>query len=316
MSQQSPVFSAMNWDDLKVFLAVASAGSVRAAAPVLGVNQSTISRRIHSLEKELNTNLFEKLPSGYSITEVGKAVLDHARRIADEFSELNQNIFSRNTDLAGTVRLTVCSPFLSNLMMRDLAEFGHQYPGIKIEIISAEHELNLSKREADVAIRVTNSPPEHLIGRRISGYAQSVYASRDYVQKFVSDQDLSRLRWLSSLEAKPLNQALQHTTYAQALEHHFIDDMSLQYEAAKAGMGMALLPCFIGDRAENLEPMPQLQIVNNSAVWILMHPDSRKNARIQTFYSYMREKLLDYAPLFEGSQAREQFRQTKQFSDL
>lgn len=302
MRDHHKALTALNWDDLKIFLAVASAGSVRAAAPALGVNQSTVSRRIHSLEKELDTRLFEKLPSGYTITEVGRKVLNHAKRIAHEFTELNQQILSRNSDLDGIIRLTVCTPFLSNLMMRDLAEFGQQYPSIKIEILSSEHELNLSKREADIAVRVTDQPPEHLVGRRISAYAQTIYASHEYVDQFKAGLHDGHLRWLARIDPVQIKDYALHAAYSQAPCHHHIDSMALQYEAAKAGMGMALLPCFIGDRDTSLQRMPMVRPANASAVWLLMHPDSRKSARLQTFYAFLRERLLSHAELFEGKQ--------------
>lgn len=305
MTEKNLVPAALNWDDLKIFLAVASEGSVRAAAPLLGVNQSTVSRRIHSLEKELDTHLFEKLPSGYSITEVGTTVLNHAQRIAEEFRELNQQIFSRNSDLEGSVRLTVCSPFLSNLLMQDLAEFGESHPGIKIEILSSEHELNLSKREADIAIRVTNAPPEHLVGRRIAAYAQAIYASHTYMQQvlpaFTGDNKKpSGLRWLANIKPRELDHYTDHLRYKQAPCHHHIDQMALQYEAVKAGMGMALLPCFIGERDPALIKMPATRSFQSSSVWVLMHPDSRRTARMGKLYSFISEKLLQYGKLFEG----------------
>ncbi len=306
MSEKNLAPAALNWDDLKIFLAVASEGSVRAAAPLLGVNQSTVSRRIHSLEKELDTHLFEKLPSGYSITKVGTAVLSHAQRIESEFHELNKQIFSRNSDLEGNIRLTVCSPFLSNLLMQDLADFGERYPSIKIEILSSEHELNLSKREADIAIRVTNYPPEHLVGRRISGYSQSIYASRTYIQQTApsfsdNHKEPPGLRWLADINPLELDKYTEHAPYKQAVCHHHIDQTALQYEAAKAGMGMALLPCFIGDRDSALMKMPRTQSFQSSAVWVLMHPDSRRTARMGKLYSYISEKLLQYGNLFEGN---------------
>ena len=305
MNEKNLAPAALNWDDLKIFLAVASEGSVRAAAPLLGVNQSTVSRRIHSLEKELDIHLFEKLPSGYSITEVGTAVLNHAQRIENEFHELNQQIFSRNSDLEGSVRLTVCSPFLSNLLMQDLADFSDRYPGIKIEILSSEHELNLSKREADIAIRVTSSPPEHLVGRRISGYSQSIYASLTYIQQTTASfsdnhKEQSGLRWLANITPLELSNYTEYAPYKQAVCHHHIDQVALQYEAAKAGMGMALLPCFIGDRDPVLMKMPSTRSFRSSAVWVLMHPDSRRTARVGKLYSFISEKLLQYGNFFEG----------------
>lgn len=300
MKYERNTISTFNWDDLKIFLAVASAGSVRAAAPALGVNQSTVSRRIHALEEKLDIRLFEKLPSGYVITHMGNTVLSHVKRIADELGLLQEHVATgqKNSGLSGEVRLAVDSAFLSQCLIPDLAAFSQIYPGIKVEIISANYELNLSKREADIAIRTTNSPPEHLIGRRISSYAQSVYASTQYMEE--CQKNARSVCWLASVDEKTRHAVTHNEAYLQAPVHHHLDDVMLQLEAAKAGMGMTVLPCFIGDASPLLRKMPDAHVSETAAVWLLMHPDSRKSARMQTSFSFLRQRLLQYAPIFEG----------------
>ena len=168
----------MNWDDIRYFLAVSRTGSIRGAASKLDVNHSTVSRRIGQLEEQLGVRLFEKLPTGYVITPAGEEIFDLAERMEEQANTLERQIYGRDTSLTGKLRVTLPQALATHLIMPDLVSFARANPGIELEIVTSYETLNLTRRQADVAIRLVyenQSPPEHLHGRRIASVYRAIY---------------------------------------------------------------------------------------------------------------------------------------------
>lgn len=290
----------MNWDDLKIFLAVARGGSVRAAGAALEVNQSTVSRRITAFEQSIETRLFEKLPSGYRLTTAGADLLQDAQRVENEIAALDRHIFSQNNGLDGSIRVTLSPPLSSHLLMPDLARFSAQYPKIKVELIASDKPLNLSKREADIAIRITNNPPDYLIGRRLADMAQAIYGARGYLRE---TGDESKLRWLGWGAADVYPEWIKESSYPNIPAHHQINDTTLQFTAAKNGLGIAMLPCFMADTEPTMARLPLSRVTKTWGIWILAHRDLHGVARVQAFMRFMIERFAKYRNLLEGRQS-------------
>ena len=142
-----------DWDDIRYFLAVARQGSVRAAADVLKVNHSTVLRRISQLEDKLGARVFEKLPSGYRLASAGEEVLEFAQEMEAASNNLEGRLFGRDQHVRGTLRVTMPPVVASHLLMGDFVKFARLYPEVEIEILSSDEPVNLTNREADVAIR-------------------------------------------------------------------------------------------------------------------------------------------------------------------
>jgi len=171
----------MNWDDLKIFLAVAEAPSMRAAAKQLKVSHSKVSRRIESLEAGMGVKLFDRLPDGYRLTESGQELLPVALQTDENLHAFGRSVSGRDNTLEGQVCVTIPDVVVINLFMPLFIEFMTANPGIQIKINDSTEVFDLSRREADVAIRLTNAPPEHLIGRYLGNLHQAAYGTRDYV---------------------------------------------------------------------------------------------------------------------------------------
>ena len=172
----------IDWDDVRYFLAVARAGSVRAAAQRLGVNHATVLRRVAQLEDRLGVQMFEKLPSGYRITSAGEEVLELADRMEATSNQLEGRVFGRDQSVRGLLRVTLAPPLATHLLMPDLAEFARLHPDIEMDISSSGELANLTNREADVAIRVVydrKSLPLNLHGLKGPDLFGGVYVSRD-----------------------------------------------------------------------------------------------------------------------------------------
>src|SRR5690554_1183536 len=198
-----------NWDDLRVFLAVARAGSLSGAARSLSVNHSRVFRRIAGLEEMLGVRLFERLPTGYALTPAGEETLGIVERIESDVATLDRTVTGQDLRLSGTVRITAPDMLALWLLPDHLRGFRVAHPGIEVEIVVGNEALNLSRRETDMALRISNTPPETLVGRRVGELAFAIYGAPDYCASR-SGVDLAEHDWIGFDSAHaPLTRQLE-----------------------------------------------------------------------------------------------------------
>ena len=174
-----------DWGDLKFFLATARRGSTLAAARELGVNQTTIARRIAALEAALSVRLVERKQDGYRLTEAGAAILAQAERVASEAETVERLVEQGKRDLAGVIRVTAAEIFADVVLTPWLAKFIDIYPDIKVEVIATERFLDLARGEADIAIRASQQPREPgILVRKLAASHWGLYCSRTYAAKY------------------------------------------------------------------------------------------------------------------------------------
>ena len=176
-----------NWDDLRFFLAVARAGTLSGAARSLGVTHSTVFRRLGTFEERLGVRLFERLPDGYALTGAGEAMQETAIRIDEEIIALSRQVTGQDQRLSGLIRITAIDMLATGLLPRHLAAFHAAQPGIELEVIVSDTPLDLTRREADVALRIGNTPQETLVGRRVGRLAFGAYASAERAAQGIDD---------------------------------------------------------------------------------------------------------------------------------
>ncbi|MBI3452433.1 MAG: LysR family transcriptional regulator [Rhodospirillales bacterium] len=290
----------MNWDDLRIFLAVVRSGSVRAAANALGVNHSTVSRRIDAFEKKLEVRLFERLPTGYLTTAEGEDMLQGAQRIEAEYAALDRRVVGRDARLTGLVRVTMPGALATLLLIPDLARFTEAYPDIEIELDASYKVADLSRREADVAIRLTNDPPDRLVGRRLLKFAKAIYASHTYLARRARVGEPPSFSWISWDDPSSGPQWAQNSPYPKAPIRHRVGDPAALLAAVKADMGIAMLPCFMGDAEPSLRRLAAADPVHGRDLWLLTHEDLRRTARIRKFLDFMADAILRHRDLLEG----------------
>jgi DNA-binding transcriptional LysR family regulator len=299
------IIAAMReWDDLRIFLALVRKGSVRAAAESLGVDNSTVSRRIRAFEQKLGVRLFERLPTGYTPTSAGEDMLDSAQQVEEEILALERRLLGQDTRLTGELRVTMPDLLAMKLLMPDLAAFTQTYPGIGLEInVSYEH-LDLTKREADVAIRLTDNVPEHLVGERLLQQATAAYASTTYLAKHnLADapaDDLASLTWLGWDDQMTYPKWVKESNFPTVPVRHRLNNAVLQLEAVKVGIGIGVLPCFIGDQEPSLRRLPPGRPKLGKHIWLLTHPDLSNTTRVQTFLDFMASAITARRDLIEG----------------
>lgn len=291
----------LSWDDLRVLLQIARAGSAGRAAARLGVHPATVFRRLNAAERNIGVRLFERRPSGYVATAAGEELLAVAEPIEQEVAELERRIAGRDTRPSGTVRLTTTDTLLFRLLTPHLASFRRSCPEIDLHVVVSNRFLDLTRHDADIAIRPTLSPGGTLVGRRISAIASAVYG-RDGEPADGAPPHPADREWVvpdESLAQLPARQWLAERGAARRPVYR-VNTLVGALEAAKAGIGLAVLPCFMGDAEPGLRrlgpPVPELV----SELWLLTHEDMRRVARVRALIDFLADALRGERPLLEG----------------
>jgi DNA-binding transcriptional LysR family regulator len=292
----------LNWDDLKFFLAVSRAGSVRAAAEELKVNHATVSRRINSFESSLGQRLFERTPQGYVRTRLGDEVFNEAAYLEERLSNVERRIMGNDEELSGEIRVTMPDLVAEELLIEGCAQFCQKYPQVELDLVDSVKLLNLANREADVAFRIVKEPPEYLIGRKLAVIHRACYMAKSNLQKLKEEGWLEQQNWIgwTDKQRRPIGKIAKE--YPRFSSKHKIATAKLQTVATRKGMGIGILPCFVGDKDPELVRIPPYTSEEKYDLWILSHPDLRKNAKIQTFVRFMTVFVQEKQRLLEGKE--------------
>jgi len=291
----------IDWDDVRYFLAAARGGSVRGAAKTLGVNHATVLRRIAQLEKRLGAQMFERLPSGYRLTPAGEEVLEFAEQMEASSHQLEMRVLARDQSARGLLRVTL-PPFLaSHLLMPDLAEFARLHPGIEIEILSTGEVANLTNREADVAIRIVmdrKSLPLNLHGLKGPELSTCIYVARDRLAAWRAGPTDPVRPIVVDSHGIP-DWADEGEVGATGIPFR-TPDADAQIAAARQGIGITRLPCFVGDADRLLARVPGVEPKTQAILWLLTQGEARKTKRVRLFNDFVSQRLAVYAPLLAG----------------
>jgi DNA-binding transcriptional LysR family regulator len=271
--------SSMDWDDLKVFTAIAHSGSVRAAARRLGIHHSTVARRLDHLEKRLGALMFNRTPEGLKLSADGQVVLLQAEQVEGRIDDIERMLVGRDQRLQGHVRITFPESVGTRFLMRDLGQFVAAYPDISFDFIDSYEALSLTRGEADIAVRVTDSPPEHLVGRKLGRYAVAVYASSEYLLTHDPLAHPELCNWIDWGIGRSVSEATRLRAFPEVPSRTRSRNSLLQVAAVEAGVGMAALPCVLGDAHPALTRLSDPVVAQE--IWVLTHPDLRSAARIR-----------------------------------
>lgn len=287
----------MNWDDMRIFLTVARTGSVSRAARHLDIQHSTVSRRLQKLENALGVRLLDKKRSGYELTSAGEDLRSAAQNMEREVLRVDGAVLGLDASLKGVLRVTTVGNMATSFLMPMLAGFSRQYPEIETQLTVSNADVSLPDREADVAIRVTNSPPDTLVGKKIGRIASTVYGQRDYVAYINKEAELPR--WIGA------SCCSYHKQWTRSLSgsdtfHFSSDEPILTRDAVRNGMGLAVLPCHMGDTDPELtrymQPVPEMDL----DLWLLYHIDLKQVERVRVFRNYMAGEFTKIKNMLEG----------------
>ncbi len=264
--------NALNWDHLRVFLALIRAGSLRGAAQQLGTSHPTMQRRLAALEAQLGLRLFERGSDRLKPTVEGLALVARAEQVeamVHGFTRCAANVEPR---LQGVVRVSAPDMLMSELLAPDLVAFQQQWPDIELEVETTYDLANLSNRDADIAIRLVpqeGMPTAHLTGRKAAPLAAAVYGEGE--------------AWLGWDDRETQRMWIKRTAFSELPIRGMFNNIYLQRAVCQAGMGLAILPCFMADGLLRRRSEPMI----DTDLWVLVHPDMRDNPRLRLFRDHI-----------------------------
>ena len=309
----------LDWDDLRVYLSLVRHGSLSAAAQDLHVAQSTVGRRLAMLEASLGIRLLNRTPDGYVLTIAGQNVLERAERIEAEAQALERSVAGKDARVAGLVRVTCAETIANHILAAEFATLRRQHPGILIELIPDPRKLSLSKREADVSVRLKMPHQHDLVVRRVGSLAFGLYASPIYldghgrpnfddgcsghgiVAQLDDIEDAPQMDWFSDLTSRA--QTVFTTSSHEAA-----------VSAAAQGVGLACLACFRADREPGLLRLDVPTAVPSAEIWLAVHKDNRDVARIRAVLSHVTDSLKALEPKLLAMSGSHGFQATAQGS--
>ncbi len=287
--------NAINWDDLRLFLAAVQAGNYSAAARDLQVNRTTVGRRIQALEHSLGQSLFEQGDSGYQPTRAGRHVLAAGRAMEQAMEQLLAELALAPATLRGPLR--VAAPIgLGPEFMPEFAAFRRHYPDIRLELVNSQDPLgDLTRRKAEIGLCVTHQLPEHLRGQQVASLKRAIYATREYLADHPAALDLGQHQWVG------WGQELARSGVARWMRSHLPDNVTIvaevnswqaMKEAVLAGLGVGALWCFLADADPRLQCIRPAQAELSIGLWLATHRDVPDNERMQAFTRFMDGALM------------------------
>lgn len=282
----------INWDNLRYVLMVANKGSIAAAARELEVNRTTVLRRINKFQENLNCRIFDRGDTGYVLTAEAEEMINAAREVENTLFNMQRQIAGHELKLEGELRVTTTDSFMLALLGPHLASFQQKHPHIVVDILVTNSLLDLNRRDADVAIRPTRYPDANLVGRRLCDVEFAVYAAPEMLRAPDRESILSA-RWIGfadSLQSTPLGAWLETAVKRRNICLR-CDSFVAVRSAAEFGIGIALLPCFLGDDSRSLVRLELPTAELTTGLWVLTHPDLARSARVNAFVEHFTEAL-------------------------
>lgn len=291
------------WDDARYFLAVHRSGSLAGAGRLLKVDASTVGRRIRALETALGARLFDRADR-FVLTLPGEAFLRRAERIEDEIESASRAVSGHEHQLTGILRVTAPPSLGSFFLVQLVAEFERAHPEVVIELVAETRRFDLARREADIAIRTPRPTQSQLVIRRLGDYGSGLFASRQYLE----ERGMPRGNDFSGHDFVGFDETFQPEQEVRWLEQHQgearvrlrANSSHMIAAAVAAGMGLGIFPCVLTSLFPSLVMLrPPPKVVVNP-LWLVVHPDLRKSARVRTFIDFLEEAMPRYRARLRG----------------
>lgn len=282
----------LGWGDLELVLALIRGRTLQGAAERLKVDPSTVFRSIKRLERDLGEVLFDRGRQGYTPTDLAQELGGHAERIESQLQEAREAATRTSGGPSGVLRVTTTDTVLHSVLLPLMNQFADAYPGIELELLFTNTLVNLSHRDADVAIRATRKPPEHLVGMRLGSLKAAVFASKEYLQKGLSYPEA--VDWIvldDSLPDHP-SQRWRRQHYPKIRARHRVNSVMSTAGAVAYGLGVGVVPLVVLRDNPNVEivegPLEDLE----TDLWCLAHPDARSLQRVKLLFAFLREHVV------------------------
>ena len=269
----------MDWNDLRYVLTLSRAGTLAAAARRLNVNQTTVARRLDAVQRALGARLFERVDGAFHPTKAGEAAIAHAARVEQDVANLESGIRDVDHEVSGAVRLTAVPMLINRLIVPALPELHARHPGLRLDLIADSRNASLTRREADVALRLAR--PEtgrSILARRLGQLDYAVYGASARLPWITYEEGLAHLPQARWIEAASRGEAMAPLS---------VNDAETLLQAIRVGLGKSLLACFVGDGVTGLRRLSGAKPVISREVWLLTHAELRRQARLRVVVDWL-----------------------------
>jgi len=290
-----------DWDDIRIFLQVIQSGSLTQAAQQLSINQSTVSRRISNLERQLGSQLFERSRgAGLVLTSAGEQVWQFAEPMNDNAHAIARGVLRNASELRGSVSITSTDVASQILTIPSFVACARRYPQLELNLLVSNDALDLGAREADIALRIAERPPDNAIATKVCSIGLCLYATKDWVEAYQQGRrDLPSIEFTHNHpQSKWQQQCLPDTSIT-----YRTNSGSAEFHMTRMGLGVAQLGCILGDTAPELLRLPGFGIDRSHSLWVLSHTDLRTTARVRAVRDFIIERSKRYRALIRGYDA-------------
>jgi DNA-binding transcriptional LysR family regulator len=284
----------MDWEDLRYVLAVSREQSLSLAAARLGVSHTTVGRRIRTIEDGLGVRLFDRTPDAFVVTPAGQDIAEVAEKVEAEVLLLEGRVLGRDAQLRGRLRVATMD-MLFRRFHSGFSSFKERYPLVDVTVLQSDEEVSLPRREADVAIRMTNTPPEYLVGRKVGRVSFCVFGEKGLVErmgKHATYSDFPWIHWDERIDMRPIDEWMQkNAPGARVALRIGGTGTGLIRETVATGIGVHFLATFDGDADPRLTRIGVPETQFDRGIWLLTLPDLRNTNRIRAFMQHMEERI-------------------------
>lgn len=292
----------MDWKSLPAFLAVARAGSLRAAAEQTGGTHATVRRQIEALESQLGVHLFRRSASGLELSAAGRKLLPQALEAETVLRQGFNAVRGLDSEASGRIRLSADPMTAHFLLAPVLAEFQSLYPDIHIELNLSYAIDSIDRLETDVSIRHVREVSGDAVGRKLFPLSLGVFASRSYLDRHFHEAGPKGegLTWIGYGEVPEMAAMIDASPFPRAVVRHAVSDPEMHLHLARAGAGMTVLAAWVSSVFPELQRVPGTGLDQERSTWVLMHSDLRRVQRVRVFVDFLYESLLERRADFIG----------------
>lgn len=280
--------------DLEMVLALVRSGTLADAGERLAVDASTVFRSLQRIERGLGQILFERSRAGYQASELAQSLAEHAEQVEAALESARSSAVLRPEGVSGTVRVTTTDTVLHGLVAPALKEFSAMHPMIDFELHTGNELASLTRRDADIAIRATKRPPQHLVGKRVGPIRVALFTAKKGPVKSYADVEAGKAVWVAPDDALPEHPSVlwRKRYFPKVMPCYRVNSILTVMELVGLGLGVGILPIFLAKSNPHLMPLTEVLNECQTELWLLTHPESRHLRRVSTVYGHLSQALL------------------------
>ncbi len=299
------MYNQLTWDDMRLVHAIADAGTLSGAARALRVSHPTAFRRLNRLEQKMEVRFFDRARDGYAGTAAAAEVSALVERLGSDVLAVERRIAGRDLRPSGTLRIATTDALLFGWLSRGLRELRRAYPDIRLELVVSNDVFNLSRREADVAVRPAREPDENLVGRRIGNIEQAAYIAATLSAQAKDAEWMASADWIGpddSMTYSAFDRWLEQEGHIERCRIR-VNSVYGMHSAVRAGLGLSVLPCYLGEHDASLSRVGEAIPTMATDLWILTHSDLRKTERVRVFMDHVARfaSMSQFGPAGQGA---------------